>query len=472
MISKSRSEGRRRGRGKKYISLLQNKNIERWYNNVARGSVITADVYLRRLGSFCKDYNVTPEKLIKMKEKTIGNLLLDAVSDLEEKKSAGSYIASIIKAVKSWLAFNDIIVKRKIKIKGAADTPSLADESVPTQAELKQIFLHADTRGRTACALLAHAGLRNQVLGNYKGDDGLRIKDFPELSIEGKEILFKKTPAMVIVRKELSKSRKKYFTFLSEEGCEYLIDYLNERRRNGEKLTENSSIIPPKRALKPFICSMNIGNIIRKPLSGAGIEARPYVLRPYFDTMLMVAESKHLMIKDYRTFFMGHTGDIENRYTTNKGRLPNQVIEDMREAYRKSQKFLQTTIPETDVVTKSDAKARDLELVKNLAKNMGVHPDVLQVIDNARLSYLNDEEKMDFLMKEIGKLYKGKIEEISPEEKRIEEFLISRKLTPELRADYEKKGWDVEELDEESFIISRARQKTEEKQEKKKEVKV
>jgi len=40
---------------------------------------------------------------------------------------------------------------------------------------------------------------------------------------------------------------------------------------------------------------------------------------------------------------MGHKGDIENRYTTNKQRLPESVIEDMREAYKRSQDFLQTT---------------------------------------------------------------------------------------------------------------------------------
>jgi hypothetical protein len=42
---------------------------------------------------------------------------------------------------------------------------------------------------------------------------------------------------------------------------------------------------------------------------------------------------------------MGHKGDIEHIYTTNKSRLPPQVIDDMREAYRKSQEFLQTKEP-------------------------------------------------------------------------------------------------------------------------------
>lgn len=60
----------------------------------------------------------------------------------------------------------------------------------------------------------------------------------------------------------------------------------------------------------------------------------------------MLAESKGLVLRDYRTFWMGHKGDIENCYTTNRQRLPEDVIEDMREAYRRSQEYLQTTRPE------------------------------------------------------------------------------------------------------------------------------
>lgn len=92
---------------------------------------------------------------------------------------------------------------------------------------------------------------------------------------------------------------------------------------------------------------MNVGDIIRGPLRSAGFQWRPYVLRSYFDTQLMIAESKGMVIRDYRTFWMGHKGDIEHTYTTNKGRLANQVIEDMREAYTRSQEFLQTKTSET-----------------------------------------------------------------------------------------------------------------------------
>ena len=133
-----------KGRGKKYIYLLKNKNIKRWYDNVARGSVVTADVYLRRFGKFCEDYKITPEKLIKMGKKARYNFLLDVVSGLEKQNCAGSYIASVVKAVKSWLAFNGISITRKIRIKDVTDTPTLKEERIPTQPELKKIFLSGE----------------------------------------------------------------------------------------------------------------------------------------------------------------------------------------------------------------------------------------------------------------------------------------------------------------------------------------
>jgi hypothetical protein len=43
---------------------------------------------------------------------------------------------------------------------------------------------------------------------------------------------------------------------------------------------------------------------------------------------------------------MGHKGDIEARYTTNKHRLPPDVIEDIRGAYSRSQEFLLTSAAE------------------------------------------------------------------------------------------------------------------------------
>lgn len=368
----------------KHRHLLSDPDVDRWFNNTARGSPVTADVYLRRLGAFCERHKITPKTFLSMTDEDIYNLILDFVTSEEKKCYAGSYIHSIIKAIRSWLGHNRRELKGKIKIMGVQDTPSLKDERVPTKDELKKIFLSGDKKSRVASILVAHSGLRLESLGNFFGNDGLTVKDIPEMIVEGDNVDFEKVPAMIVVRRELSKAGHQYLSFLSEEGCDYLKDYLDERTRQGEKITSESPIITPKRRLKPFIRVTNIGDIIRKAIRQAGFRWRPYVLRSYFDTQLMLAESKGLILRDYRQFWMGHKGDIEGRYTTNKQRLSEDVKEDMREAYRRSQEFLQTT--KTDLTSEERMKEA---FRKQLLVVAGFTQDEIEKMD---IEVMGDEE--------------------------------------------------------------------------------
>ncbi len=72
-----------------------------------------------------------------------------------------------------------------------------------------------------------------------------------------------------------------------------------------------------------------------------------YVLRCYFNTRAMQAESKGLL-RDWRTYFMGHKGDIEHTYSLNKGQLPGDLVEQMREGYEAALEFLETTPPRAE----------------------------------------------------------------------------------------------------------------------------
>ncbi len=377
----------------KYAYLLEDPDVKRWYENTARGSRISADVCLRRLGSFCESNGTTPGMFASLPERELNNALLDYVSSAEKRGYAGNYISSTMKALKSWLVHNNRELKVKIKIKGVDEAPTLKDERVPTFDELKRIFLSGDSKARTACVLVAHSGLRLQTLGDYQGREGLRVRDLPELKIEDSTIAFSVIPALIFVRKELSKAGHQYFTFLSGEGCEYLKDYLQERLREGENLNPASPIITPKQKMKPFIRTINIGDVIRKAMRQAGLPWRPYVLRSYFDTQLMLAESKGLVIRDYRQFWMGHKGDIENRYTTNKHKLPEEVVEDMREAYRRNQEYLQTTkVAETNEEKLTQAFRKQLLLVAGFAQDE---------VDKMDLASLGDEELQEIVRKRL-----------------------------------------------------------------------
>lgn len=112
----------------KYQSLLNDKDVKRWYENVARGSPIAADVQLRRLGNFCASRKVTPKDLVRLEETQLCNLLLDTVGQMERKGFAGAYIGNVLKAQKSWFLFNGKDVKRTIRIRGLNETPTLQNE--------------------------------------------------------------------------------------------------------------------------------------------------------------------------------------------------------------------------------------------------------------------------------------------------------------------------------------------------------
>jgi hypothetical protein len=338
------------GHQRRYQEITSERRVALWLEDVARGSVITADVNRRRIGWFSERHGLLPGDLLALDQESLHDLLLGTVGDLERAGHAGSYAQSIVTAVRSWLAFNGVALSRKIKIRGVSDTPTLTNERVPTQPELKAIFEAANVKTRSICALLSQCGLRPEVLGNYYGTDGLRLSDLPDLEQKGRWWGFARVPAMVIVRPSLSKKAHQYFTFLSAEGCEALKQYLNRRAKHGERLGPDSPVITPPIAAKPFIRTTNISDAARLAIRKAGFPWRPYTLRSYFATQMMLAESRGLMLRDYRVFFMGHLGDIESVYTLRKRSLPEEVVDEMRAAYVRAQGLLEPSAEQPPVI--------------------------------------------------------------------------------------------------------------------------
>ena len=72
---------------------------------------------------------------------------------------------------------------------------------------------------------------------------------------------------------------------------------------------------------------------------------------------------------------MGHKGDIEARYTTNKGRLPDELLRDMRRAFRESEPFLSTATE----VQEQDRKQLLLEMWREQAKLYGIDPMKIKI---------------------------------------------------------------------------------------------
>ena len=356
----------------KYRHLLKDEDVRRWFENLRAKSDLTATVYLRGLGLFCDLKGVTPKEMLKAAgTKAFRDGFTDFVRRLEKEGKAGSYIARFKKVVHSWLAYNGVNVRLKVNIAGEYDTPTIAEERVPNKEELDKIIRMATPRGRVSIALMAFSGLRPESLGNYAGDDGLRLGDLTEAELIADGVEFSKKPTLVVVRKTLSKTKNQYFTFAPEQGALYIKDYVADRVKRGEKISKDSPVLGfDERGMRKnkFLRTTLVTRDIKEAIVKAGFSRRPYVLRAYFDTNMVIAESKGKISHPYLQFMMGHKGDIEARYSTNKGRLPPDMIEDMREAYKRSQDYLQTMKAEVGEEKIKEAFKRQLLAVAGFSE--------------------------------------------------------------------------------------------------------
>jgi len=352
---------------------------------------------------------LTPKGLVDLgrkNRKRLEDMIEDHITRMESERKSPGYIAGILKGVKSWLVHNEIELKRKVKISNRGATPTIDDERVPEKDELKALLMYGDDRASAAICLIAQSGLRLETLGNDRGDDGLTIRDLPDMNVHEDRVEFTRIPTMVVVRPPLSKAKHKYSTFLPKEGCDFLSAYLNKRLSRGEKFARKTPLIATKIRYRngeeiesQFMTTRNVSRIIRDAMRPR-FKWRPYVLRAYFDTQMLLAESHGRISHPYRVFFMGHKGDIEARYSTNKGRLPETLIEDMRSAFAASAEYLETA-PRPE----RDKKEMLLEMWREQAKMYGIDPLKVKIEKERELKKrLSLDQELELLTTEIKKV--------------------------------------------------------------------
>jgi len=178
--------------------------------------------------------------LAAMNSKDAYKLLVNTVRHCRSCGLAGSSISVYVKTLRSWFLHNDILIMKKVKIDGSNSTPTLKEEKTPEPYVLHSVWRFCDERQAALIACMAFAGFRPRVLGSYRRNDGLRLEDLRELEInnEHKRVTFKVFPTRIMVREELSKTRRAYEGFLCEEGCGRLEEYLVTRMKAGERLGE------------------------------------------------------------------------------------------------------------------------------------------------------------------------------------------------------------------------------------------
>jgi len=65
----------------------------------------------------------------------------------------------------------DVEIRRRIRISSTGPAPVLENERVPNADEMAEIYSRAGLRESAVISLMAKAGLRPEVIGNYDGTD-------------------------------------------------------------------------------------------------------------------------------------------------------------------------------------------------------------------------------------------------------------------------------------------------------------
>jgi hypothetical protein len=227
----------------------EDQDINLWYSNHAK--TITADGDLRRLGLFCKIYRTTPQEIVALGKPPSGSpdaakkWIIGKVADLQTRGYKGNYIANFVKSLVSWLEFSEVHLPPRPPIhrRDRGKKKKYRGEKPPTQQELQILLGIGDPRQKVAIALIAFAGVRPRTIGNYRGDDGLRISDFTEMHVdyEKRTVRFEvydteqkkwapRIPTLIRVREEINKGEnREYITFLNKQGYDYIQLYLEDR---------------------------------------------------------------------------------------------------------------------------------------------------------------------------------------------------------------------------------------------------
>ncbi len=422
----------------RHRKLLENKKVERWYENLKARSQVTSDIYLRNFGLWLEYLHLDPETVIIMARDHFDDFkgsVSDVIRGLEKKGTMGASISTGIKPMISYLKFYNVSVKLGINIRNENRNLKAEKEVIPGKDNLAKILRMATLRERVSISLMAFSGLRPEVLGNIDGSDGLVIGDIPDLRITEGKVNYDHVPVQINVRPELSKIRTAYFTFLGPEGSEYLKEYLELRIASGETLKKNTPVIVPveKQLLEKknrFLLTTLLLRRIKGTIIKAGFEWRPYIFRIYFGTNLDSAEAKGLISHPWRQFIMGHKGDIEETYTKREGK-----IEEGREQYSKCLDYLETSehgIKEEDVAKITSSTMRETAIM---------------ILEAAYGMQLSDKEKEELMGLEINEL-QDRLKEIF-RDKRAEILNNGNKhkTIPERDLEsYLNKGWELVQI--------------------------
>lgn len=287
-----------------------------------------------------------------------------------------------------------------------------------TRERLRSILTHCDVKGKALFLFLASSGIRvGEALQLQLGDVDLNSD-----------------PVKVVVRGEYAKEGDKYYTFISTEAKDALLEwlkvrdsYLHSSSSRGRGLKVVKSVDDER--LFPF--STYVANAMwTNAVNKAGLEGRDastkrrkfhiHLLRKFFQTQLKYAN----VPEDIVEALIGHRGYLDDAYR-------RYSFEQMVEAYKKGEPYLYINVPTEirEIQTKfskeqEEQRNRIMDLTLKLTDANALMIKLMAENEQIR----KEQEALKQKLTSLEMLY-DKLFELRPEELRMLLQEISRLLS-------------------------------------------
>jgi len=304
------------------LSLFKHPTVEKWLRQFA-DSPNTLTTYLYYFNRFVKWSGMNPDDYIEMAHRDMPrafSILKDFYSHLLTKV-ASKTASCAFSTVRSFLVWNDLHPPRTPRRFKAYREHE--PEYTPTPEDVaRMVDAATNLRDKAVIAFLPQSGQRVRVLTalRYK-----HVKD--DLEAERVPIIVRVPEVLLAMRGiNVNKNRVSYKFALGGDAAYFLKLMIEERRRQGEEITDDSwlfrgyaylpegSIAPrrvPRGAPGPPISTQRIREIVHRAAWSAGIQRKgpgkiyrihPHVFRRFFNTQLRSAGVDRID----REYLLGH----------------------------------------------------------------------------------------------------------------------------------------------------------------------
>lgn len=208
--------------------------MKRWYDAVRVESEITAAEYLRRLNALVRFTKMQPREMVE-KCQAEGNgraFVVGLAKGLGGRGMSSGYVYNHAKALASWLEYNHIPTPlRGVRVRLgrlSRQLPRRSPRPPPIKTEVLRLVESCTSPGaKLALELAAFSGLRPGQVRE------LAFSNLVEFSTAGNQ--FSQVPSRIDL--ENAVTGRKYYSFLSADGCELLLDDLSTRGHVASKET-------------------------------------------------------------------------------------------------------------------------------------------------------------------------------------------------------------------------------------------